>query len=141
MTLTTTVPPMGAFSLTVSITGIVALTTSGTTATGTMIPIVVTDTRNTYPGWSVSGGYPRLAADWHASSGALVLLAARDELELSRLRVDVAAAGLRAVPFHEPDLGGALTAIAVEPAGRRFLARLPLVHTDGAFSCGEEVTR
>lgn len=31
------------------------------------------------------------------------------------------------MPFHEPDLDGALTAIAVEPAGRRFLRRLPLV--------------
>jgi hypothetical protein len=70
--------------------------------------------------------YPRLTANWHVSSGALVLLAAHDELDLSRIRADVAAAGLRAVPFHEPDLDGALTAIAVEPAGRRFLARLPL---------------
>ena len=76
--------------------------------------------------------YPRLTADWHASSGVLVLLAAPDELELSRIRVDVAAAGLRAAPFHEPDLDGALTAIAVEPAGWRFLARRHLL-------LGEEV--
>jgi hypothetical protein len=71
----------------------------------------------------------------------LVLLAAQDELELSRLYVDAAAAGMRAVPFHEPDLDGALTAIAVEPRGRRFLARLPLVLSDGTFSPREEVTR
>jgi hypothetical protein len=53
----------------------------------------------------------------------------------------VAAAGLRAVPFREPDLDGALTAIAVEPAGRRFLARLPLLLAGGTFSDREEVTR
>jgi hypothetical protein len=66
-----------------------------------------------------------------------VLLAATDELELSRLRVDVAAAGLRAAPFHEPDLDGALTAIAVEPAGWRFLTRLPAMLADGPFSLGD----
>jgi hypothetical protein len=48
----------------------------------------------------------------------------------------VAAAGLRAVPFHEPDLDGALTAIAVEPAGWRFLTRLPVMLADGTFSLG-----
>jgi hypothetical protein len=85
--------------------------------------------------------YPRLTEQWHASSGALVLLAARDELDLSRIRVDVASSGLRAVPFHEPDLDGALTALAVEPAGRQFLARLPLVLATATFSVGEEVTK
>jgi hypothetical protein len=84
--------------------------------------------------------YPRLTADWHVSSGVLVLLAARDELDLSRIRADVAAAGLRAVPFHEPDLDGALTAVAVEPAGRRFVARLPLVLATVTSFPGEEVT-
>jgi hypothetical protein len=83
--------------------------------------------------------YPRLTADWHASSGVLVLLAAPSELELSRIHVDVAAAGLRAVPFHEPDLDGALTAIAVEPAGWRFLARLPAMLARFTSSSGEEV--
>lgn len=84
--------------------------------------------------------HPRLAADWHGSSGSLVLLAARDELDLSRIRADVAAAGLRVVPFHEPDLDGALTAIAVEPAGRRFMARLRLALAPGTSSVREEVT-
>ena len=85
--------------------------------------------------------YPRLTAQWHASSGAIVLLAVRDELDLGRIRVDVAASGLRAAPFHEPDLDGALTAVAVEPAGRRFLARLPLVLATVTSSDGEEVTK
>lgn len=84
--------------------------------------------------------YPGLTTDWYESSGTLVLLAADNELDLSRIRVDVAAAGLRAAPFHEPDLDGALTAIAVEPAGRRLLAGLPLALATVICSCGEEVT-
>jgi Big-like domain-containing protein len=52
--LTITVPPSGAFTLTVT-PGTVDLTTVGTTASGTLEDITVTDTRNTYPGWSVSG--------------------------------------------------------------------------------------
>jgi hypothetical protein len=51
---TVTVPPSGSFILTVG-TGTVTLAVSGATATGVLNPITVSDTRNTYPGWSVSG--------------------------------------------------------------------------------------
>jgi hypothetical protein len=36
-------------------TGTVTLAASGANATGVLLPITVSDTRNTYPGWSVSG--------------------------------------------------------------------------------------
>lgn len=54
--LAVTVPATGSFTLTVG-TGTVNLTTNsaGTTAVGTLNPITVSDTRNTFPGWSVSG--------------------------------------------------------------------------------------
>jgi hypothetical protein len=48
--LTTTVPAVGAFSHT---TDTVTLTVNGDTAAPT--PVVVTDTRDTFPGWAVSG--------------------------------------------------------------------------------------
>jgi len=48
------VPATGIFTLTVA-TGTVTLTVSGATAIGVLNPITVSDTRNTYPGWSVSG--------------------------------------------------------------------------------------
>jgi hypothetical protein len=48
------VPQGGAFTLTVA-PGTVNLTVSGATATGTLEDVTVTDTRNYYPGWSVSG--------------------------------------------------------------------------------------
>jgi peptidyl-tRNA hydrolase len=71
--------------------------------------------------------YPDLVDDWHASSNTLVILAAHDELELAWLCQDAETAGLRTVRFHEPDLGGALTAAAFEPAAARLLRTLPLV--------------
>ena len=51
---TIAVPQEGAFILTVT-PGTVNLTVSGLTATGTLGNVTVTDTRNYYPGWSVSG--------------------------------------------------------------------------------------
>jgi hypothetical protein len=54
--LAVTVPATGSFTLTVG-TGTVTLTSdaAGSTATGALNPITVSDTRNTSPGWSVSG--------------------------------------------------------------------------------------
>ncbi|MGA8454347.1 MAG: peptidyl-tRNA hydrolase, partial [Streptosporangiaceae bacterium] len=78
--------------------------------------------------------HPAVTARWHAASNTLVVLAAPDELSLGWLCDDAAAAGLLVVRFHEPDLGGALTAAALEPAAARLVSRLPL-----AFSHGEEV--
>jgi hypothetical protein len=49
-----TVPASGTLSVTVSTTAI-SLTTSGSTATGTLNTVSVSDTRNTVPGWSVMG--------------------------------------------------------------------------------------
>lgn len=51
-----TVPATGSFTLTVA-TGTVTLTPSSTglAAGGALNPITVSDTRNTFPGWSVSG--------------------------------------------------------------------------------------
>jgi hypothetical protein len=74
--------------------------------------------------------YPHLVGDWHAASNTLVALAVPDELSLGWLCDDAATAGLRIVRFREPDLGDALTAAAIEPAGRRLVRRLPLAFSD-----------
>jgi ABC-type phosphate transport system substrate-binding protein len=49
------VPQVGAFTLTVDGTDTVTLTVNGSNATAPTTPILVSDTRNYYPGWSVSG--------------------------------------------------------------------------------------
>jgi len=51
---TVTIPPSGALTVTVPAGATVTLTQSGGTATGTLPAISLSDTRNTYPGWSVS---------------------------------------------------------------------------------------
>jgi hypothetical protein len=53
--LAVSVPQTGSFSLTVDSTDVVTLTATGLNATGATSPITVADTRNSYPGWSVSG--------------------------------------------------------------------------------------
>jgi hypothetical protein len=81
--------------------------------------------------------YPAVAA----ANPGIVIVAARDELDLAWRRADAVAAGLRVVTFHEPDLGGALTALAVEPAAARLLARLPLALADSPTSSGRGEVR
>jgi hypothetical protein len=61
-----TVPCAGGFTLTVDTADIVTLTVSRSSATAATTPIVVSDTRNTYPGWSVSGQ----DSDWTGSGAA-----------------------------------------------------------------------
>ena len=61
-----------------------------------------------------------------------MVLAARDELALAWVAHDAEVSGLALVRVHEPDLNGALTAIAVEPAGHRLLRGLPLALASGS---------
>jgi len=73
-----------------------------------------------------------------------VLLAVADEPALAELYVDAKARGLRAIRFHEPDLGDALTAIALEPAARKLLTRLPLalcIDADAKLASGARSRR
>jgi hypothetical protein len=78
--------------------------------------------------------HPELLADWHARSNTLVVLAVEDEPALLRLERDAHDGGYRVAAFREPDLGYALTALALEPAGRRLVRRVSL-----ALSSGEGV--
>jgi hypothetical protein len=78
--------------------------------------------------------HPDALAEWHLASNTLVVAAVPDELALGRLCGDAAAAGLRVVGFHEPDLGHSLTAATFEPAAYRLVAGFPL-----AFSPRGEV--
>jgi phosphate ABC transporter phosphate-binding protein len=66
------IPASGAFTLTVA-TGTVTLTSdpAGDSAAGTLNPITVSDTRNTYPGWSVSGQSSSLTGSGSAAGQAI----------------------------------------------------------------------
>jgi hypothetical protein len=65
----------------------------------------------------------------HPVSGEcyLVLLAARDVLDLSWLLADAIQSGWRAVAFYEPDLNNELTAVALEGAARGLCRKFHLL--------------
>jgi hypothetical protein len=79
--------------------------------------------------------------DVAAAAPTVVLLAVSDELSLTWLRADAVAAGLRVTAFQEPDLNDALTALALEPAASRLVARLPLGLTGSLTSAGRREVR
>lgn len=70
--------------------------------------------------------HPGVASLWHEVSNTIVLVAVRDELALTWLAADAADAGHAYTAFREPDLDGALTAVALEPAAHRLVRKLPL---------------
>ena len=74
--------------------------------------------------------HPDLVSAWARDGGPLLLLAAADELALCWLLADAERDGHPAVPFCEPDLGNAMTAIAVYGASR-LCSRYPLAMRGG----------
>lgn len=60
--------------------------------------------------------HPDRDAEWFKSSNYLALLSVSSEIELMRLLVNAADSGLRFSAFREPDIGGEITAIAIEPS-------------------------
>jgi peptidyl-tRNA hydrolase len=72
--------------------------------------------------------HAELERAWFERSNTLALLAVPDEPALEDLVVQAEQQGLRCARFREPDLGDALTAVAIEPGdvARRLCRRLPL---------------
>ena len=66
--------------------------------------------------------HPVIDREWYRESNHLALLAVDDERALTCLLEHARRYGVRHVVFREPDIGDALTAIALEPgAGSRRL--------------------
>lgn len=59
--------------------------------------------------------HPDRDGEWFTNSNYLALLSVEDEVELMRLVTASKDAGLRWSAFREPDVGGQITAIAIEP--------------------------
>lgn len=62
---------------------------------------------------------------WALSSNTLVLVSVKDEDELRSLASAAEESGLLMSRFHEPDMGGSLTGIVMEPRAKRLCRRLP----------------
>jgi hypothetical protein len=71
------------------------------------------------------------AAIHHPVPPVLALLEAPDELALCWLLGDAHQQGLSAVPFHEPDLDDALTAVALGPSAARLCRKFSLCMRGG----------
>lgn len=59
--------------------------------------------------------HPERDIEWFKNSNYLAFLSVQNEVELMRLLVAASDHGVRASAFREPDAGGAITAIALEP--------------------------
>ena len=66
-----------------------------------------------------------VAETWRPS-GYLVLLETTSEECLQHLVTKADSMGIKASLFEEPDLGGSVTAIAMESKGKKLLGKLPL---------------
>lgn len=85
---------------------------------------------------AVQGAHAALAfaaqrpGEW-SWQGTLVFLAVPSELDLYWLLDRAERDGIAAVPFREPDLGDALTAVALGTDARRLCSRYPLAFGEG----------
>ncbi len=71
--------------------------------------------------------HPAVDRKWFEESNTLVLLQVDTEKDLQQLKQKAVSATVEVSAFHEPDLGGALTALAIGPAGKRLVRGLPLM--------------
>lgn len=70
--------------------------------------------------------HPDVDREWFERSNTLVLLEASDEDALWDLAGEARARGIPVSTFCEPDMGDALTSVAIGPKGKRLLRSLPL---------------
>jgi len=70
--------------------------------------------------------YPEIDREWHKTSNYLILKAVPDEVALRKLVQKAEDRDIKCSVFHEPDRQNEMTAIAIEPNGRKLLQRLPL---------------
>jgi len=62
--------------------------------------------------------HPERGTEWFKNSNYLAWLSVENEVELMKLITDAADVGLKWSAFREPDVGGQITAIALEPHPR-----------------------
>lgn len=70
--------------------------------------------------------HPIVAKYWHLKSNNLVLLQVPNEECLKHLAQRAKDAGIDHSVFREPDFDDTITAVAIEPAGKRLVSNLPL---------------
>jgi phosphate ABC transporter phosphate-binding protein len=140
-------PPNGAFTLTVDSTDTVTLSVSGSSATAATTPITVSDTRNTFPGWAVSGQSSEFTGSGTAAGAAI----SGDQLgwmPTATALGDAVTLGVAVAP-GSPGLGTTPATLASAPAGHGFgtstlganlTLAIPAPAAAGAYTAGLTVT-
>ena len=70
--------------------------------------------------------HPIVASYWHLKSNNLVVLQVPDEEVLLHLAERAQNEEIVHAVFREPDFDNTVTAVALEPAGKRLVSNLPL---------------
>jgi len=70
--------------------------------------------------------HPVVASYWHLKSNNLVFLQVPNEECLQHLAARAEDAGFDHSVFREPDFDDTVTAVVIEPAGKRLVSNLPL---------------
>lgn len=71
--------------------------------------------------------FPEEAARWHRTSNTLAILGVSDEKTLEELFMKAVRRGFSSAPFHEPDRGGEMTAVAFGPDAKSLCRNLNLL--------------
>lgn len=73
--------------------------------------------------------HPSRAGPWHTNSNYLVLLSLKNEKQLKLLIQKCNELQLCHTVFREPDIGNAITAVAIEPSDRtqKLVRKIPLL--------------
>ena len=71
-------------------------------------------------------GHGKIDEEWYSTSNTLVLLETENLDSLLALADQAVREGVPLSRFEEPDLGGALAALAIAPSGRKLVRDLPL---------------
>lgn len=93
------------------------------------IPVGLAAAQAVHAAFSFATRHPSITGPWQRESQYLVIVTVPDEVALIALASSALARNLEVSTWHEPDLDGAATAVALEPgiAARRLCANLPLL--------------
>lgn len=93
------------------------------------LPVGLAAAQAVHAAFQFASSHPDLVGPWQRESQYLVIVAVPDEIDLIALASKAQWSGLTVSTWHEPDLAGAATAVALEPGAgaRRLCANLPLL--------------
>lgn len=93
------------------------------------LPVGLAAAQAVHAAFSFAERHPSITGPWQRESQYLVIVTVPDEVALIALASNALARNLVVSTWHEPDLDGQATAVALEPGpvARRLCANLPLL--------------